>query len=166
MADFIQRTYPFPIISRYLICQCSVVEGLGCRTGPKVVLYVSRKTMMSSSKSLIVTTTSGQIQGLWEKSNEGNDFRAFRGIPYAEAPVGDLRFRLPVGIGPWSGILQAFRCGPCVPQYNQLSRYFRSASCILPEESNIKNPLLSPLFVARSSGKQRCYWRRGQLPYS
>ena len=29
MADFIQRTYPFPIISRYLICQCSVVEGLG-----------------------------------------------------------------------------------------------------------------------------------------
>ncbi|MCY7289755.1 MAG: carboxylesterase/lipase family protein, partial [Cryobacterium sp.] len=33
--------------------------------------------------------------------------RAWRGIPYAAAPVGDLRFRAPQPVAPWSGVRDA-----------------------------------------------------------
>lgn len=41
---------------------------------------------------------------------------AFRGIPYAQPPVGALRFREPVAALPWDGIRDASTFGPPVPQ--------------------------------------------------
>ena len=56
-----------------------------------------------TSRQVIVNSPVGQIQG-WRDQNA---FR-FLGIPYAEAPVGDLRFAAPVAKAPftsvWSGI--------------------------------------------------------------
>jgi carboxylesterase type B len=40
----------------------------------------------------------------------------YRGIPYAEAPVGDLRFAPPVRKKPWKGTLQALSFGSICPQ--------------------------------------------------
>lgn len=41
---------------------------------------------------------------------------AFRGIPYAASPVGDLRFAAPQRHPKWSDVLDATRPGPSVPQ--------------------------------------------------
>ncbi len=41
---------------------------------------------------------------------------SFRGIPYAEPPVGSLRFRAPKAKSPWPGILNAKEFGPACPQ--------------------------------------------------
>jgi len=40
----------------------------------------------------------------------------FRGIPYAAAPIGPLRFAPPVALPPWSGVCDATRPGPAAPQ--------------------------------------------------
>ena len=42
----------------------------------------------------LVTTRIGQIRGWQLKSSQGRPFLAFRGIPYAKPPTGDLRFRV------------------------------------------------------------------------
>ena len=50
----------------------------------------------------IVDTSYGRVQG-----REEDDLVVFRGVPYAAAPVGDLRFRAPRPPEPWSGVREA-----------------------------------------------------------
>ena len=40
----------------------------------------------------------------------------FRGIPFAEPPVGSLRFKAPQPRQPWAGVLDATRFGPWAHQ--------------------------------------------------
>ena len=61
---------------------------------------------METTVSTEVRTTGGALRG----THEDGVF-AFRGIPYAEAPVGDLRFRPPQRRAPWDGVLDATRFG-------------------------------------------------------
>ena len=53
---------------------------------------------------MIIETKSGKVEGYPE-----NGMIAFKGIPFAEAPVGKLRFKPPVPAAPWNGILKAVR---------------------------------------------------------
>ncbi|PSR80089.1 carboxylesterase [Coniella lustricola] len=53
----------------------------------------------SSSASPIVRTSYGHIQGAASEYRDG--VSAFKGIPYAAPPVGDLRWRPPVKPAPW-----------------------------------------------------------------
>ena len=59
----------------------------------------------------IIETKSGKIKGYNEKGIE-----VYKGIPYAEPPIGDLRFRPPVAKEPWEGVLDATKYGPCAFQ--------------------------------------------------
>lgn len=58
----------------------------------------------------VVTTTAGKLRG-HVLSNGG---AKFLGIPYAQPPVGDLRWRPPVPAQPWTGVRDATTFGaPC-----------------------------------------------------
>ncbi len=63
----------------------------------------------------IVATPAGRVQGTWERADggAGPDARVavFRGIPYAEAPVGPLRFAPPQPRRPWEGVREASSFG-------------------------------------------------------
>jgi para-nitrobenzyl esterase len=50
-----------------------------------------------------VTLSTGELEG----SSDANGVRSFKGIPYAEPPVGDLRWREPQPVKPWSGVRSA-----------------------------------------------------------
>ena len=52
----------------------------------------------------IVTTKQGKIQGVVLKSVLGPSFNAFYEIPFAAPPVGDLRFKDPQPVAPWTGV--------------------------------------------------------------
>jgi len=68
------------------------------------------RAFQADDKSLIVATTAGQIQGI---SRHGGGAE-FLGIPYAEPPIGDLRWHEPVPAKPWTGVLNATKFGaPC-----------------------------------------------------
>lgn len=41
-----------------------------------------------------VITPLGTIEGYYKTSNSGRTYEAYEGIPYAEPPIGDYRFRV------------------------------------------------------------------------
>jgi para-nitrobenzyl esterase len=59
------------------------------------------------SKPPVVKTTDGLLQGL-----QVSGIRVFKGIPFAQPPVGDLRWREPQPVKPWSGLRKADHFGP------------------------------------------------------
>lgn len=60
----------------------------------------------------IVTTENGQINGTMIQSWTEQPFHAFFGIPYAQPPIGELRFKPPLAVESWHGIRQAIAYGP------------------------------------------------------
>lgn len=64
-----------------------------------------------SEQPPVRTTLQGEVQGVSQP-----DFFSFRGIPYAQPPVDDLRFAAPQPAGAWSGVLQADSFGNACPQ--------------------------------------------------
>lgn len=61
----------------------------------------------SDAASLICRTQSGSVLGA-----VAGGVRTWSGIPYAEAPVGSLRFRAPQPPRPWQGVREAKAFGP------------------------------------------------------
>ena len=52
----------------------------------------------------IIETNSGKMSGVFKKSFSGNDYMAYLGIPYAESPTENLRFKPPVPKRPWKEV--------------------------------------------------------------
>jgi para-nitrobenzyl esterase len=76
----------------------------------------------------IVNTVSGKVEGFQTE----NGVYAFLGIPYAEAPKGDLRFAAPVEKKPWKTTLQAKQFGFSCPQTNDKSE----PASLLPQDED------------------------------
>jgi para-nitrobenzyl esterase len=66
----------------------------------------------SQDKSvIIVSVEGGKVEGLVE-----NNITVFKGIPFAQPPVGDLRWKAPRPVKKWEGILKADKFAPACPQ--------------------------------------------------
>jgi para-nitrobenzyl esterase len=66
---------------------------------------------------VIVSTRLGRIEG-----SEQRGVWAFRGIPYAAPPVGELRFRAPEPPAPWSSLRDGRQPGATAPQLPSMMR--------------------------------------------
>ena len=64
-----------------------------------------------SSKSAVVRTTAGRVQGL-----NHDKVSAFFGIPYGASTAGARRFMPPLKPDPWTGVREAVEFGPRSPQ--------------------------------------------------
>lgn len=61
----------------------------------------------SACRDIVVSTGLGQLRGI-----ESEGLKIFRGIPYAKAPTGALRFMPPQAMEPWTGVVDARFFGP------------------------------------------------------
>ncbi|KAL5279767.1 CES5A.2 family protein [Megaselia abdita] len=87
----------------------------------------------------------GGLLGINLKSVKDREIRAFLGVPYAEPPVGNLRFEPPTPFPPWKGVRQATKEGNVCPQFDQTGE-------IGNEDCLFLNIYTSPLEVIKKSG--------------
>jgi para-nitrobenzyl esterase len=59
----------------------------------------------------VIMTDAGAVSG-----TTGNGVAVYRGIPYAAPPTGDLRWRPPAAVQPWTGVRNSTQYGAACPQ--------------------------------------------------
>uniref|UniRef100_V5G2A7 Carboxylic ester hydrolase n=1 Tax=Anoplophora glabripennis TaxID=217634 RepID=V5G2A7_ANOGL len=100
----------------------------------------------------LVTVKQGQLRGKKEQDYHGGTFYRFSGIPYAKAPVGELRFKAPQPAESWEGVKDATKEGAECPSLNLYFGYYvgNEDNCLnlnvyiksLPKENNEKKPVM------------------------
>ena len=63
-----------------------------------------------SERGPVVLTPSGELEGVWADAGAG--VSVFRGVPFAQPPVGGRRWRPPVAVEAWDGTRAAAEFGP------------------------------------------------------
>lgn len=76
-----------------------------------LIFAITSNCTFADESDPLVKTNKGTVQG-----TVNGDVRVFRGIPYAEPPVDELRWRAPKPKEKWDGVLDATDYGPNCPQ--------------------------------------------------
>jgi len=106
-----------------------------------------------SDPGTVRMTTSGEVIG----STDKHDTYAWRGIPFAAPPVGDLRWRAPQPVAAWEGRREALSFGPaCIQFWSRLSGMEGSAGEVAGSEDCLTLNIWSP--------QDRSGPNRGPLP--
>lgn len=79
----------------------------------------------NANESTVVKTNAGYVSGL----EQGNT-RVYLGIPFAVSPTGDLRWRPPSQVQPWSGVREATEYGASCPQPGSVAPLNMSEDCL------------------------------------
>src|SRR4051812_43331238 len=69
-----------------------------------------RRRAMTKHATIETEISNGRLRGL------DGPVRRWLGVPYGEPPVGDLRWRPPQPVKPWTGVVDATRFGADPPQ--------------------------------------------------
>ena len=93
------------------------------------LLFVSA-TLGARSDAAVVKIDSGKLQG--EVLDADSGLKVYRGIPFAAAPVGELRWKAPQPAAKWSGVRDATEFGAICPQSPALAMMTGES---LPESS-------------------------------
>lgn len=84
----------------------------------------------SLDEELDVQVTGGMVRGVLE-----DGLLAWRGIPYAAPPVGELRFAAPAPVAPWEGVLDRSQFGSIAPQPFSY-RLIRPPAAVVPSDED------------------------------
>ncbi len=76
-----------------------------------IAMAIQAAAVAAPADPPLARVASGLLAG--ERTPVGS---VFRGVPYAAAPVGDLRWRPPAALRSWTGLRPADRFGPACPQ--------------------------------------------------
>ncbi|XP_013394565.1 liver carboxylesterase 1-like [Lingula anatina] len=79
------------------------------------ILAITVLFMVGTNQAKILETKLGKIRGKTETLN-GKEIDVYLGIPYAEPPLGHLRFRKPAPKKPWTRTIDATEYGPSCTQ--------------------------------------------------
>ena len=79
-----------------------------------------------------IDTDLGRIRGTVKTARNGDKFEAFLGVPFAKAPLDDLRWEPPQPADPWDGVLDATKNPSLCFQddVNKPSKYHGSEDCL------------------------------------
>ena len=121
-------------VGHHLLAKNGIRRGLRCLAwicwiGLFVVLIfaawpatkaIPAVSVKDPQKTTIISLADGQVQGVY---NEDRSVMVYAGIPYAKAPVGDLRWKAPRDPEPWQGVLVADTFAPMSMQPTNLPIY-------------------------------------------
>ncbi len=104
-----------------IVCLAGLVSSLA--------LCITQNTIAAAGSGEFrtsVTTRYGQIEGIESEANT----LAWKGIPYARPPVGELRWKAPREPDPWDGILETKRFGDRCSQFVRDGSVQGSEDCL------------------------------------
>lgn len=106
------------------------------------------------------TTTAGRVRGRWREI-PGSHVRsaAFLGIPFAEAPIGALRFAAPMPVAPWDGVRDALEFGATAQRGNPGVTLIPEPS--VPGQSTLNVNVFTPDPTPRSEPLPVLVWIHG-----
>nr|CAD7193720.1 unnamed protein product [Timema douglasi] len=108
--------------------------------------------------TLVIRTEEGSVRGRTRTSVWGDTYYSFQGIPYAEPPVGNLRFKAPRPVIPWEGVRDALSEGnSCHQSYIEWGKANMSEDCLY---LNVYVPQL-PSNASESSNLSVLFWIHG-----
>ncbi|WP_341578703.1 carboxylesterase/lipase family protein [Microbacterium schleiferi] len=90
----------------------------------------------------VVDTTAGAFRGLWRDDPEAPS-AAFLGIPFAQPPIGELRFAAPVPVEPWAGVRDATSFG-ATPQRGPVAEVTLIPEPSVPGDSTLNVNVFTP----------------------
>ena len=106
--------------------------------------------LMNAQLSTTIPTNQGQIQGIQEE-----DVLIFKGIPYAEPPIGDLRWSAPQPKTPWEGVLDCTSFGPSPMQAVPQAFFMWSEEFLIPKSPISEDCLYLNIWTAATSNKDK-----------
>ncbi|XP_052751587.1 juvenile hormone esterase-like isoform X2 [Galleria mellonella] len=77
--------------------------------------------MRNLSSNPIVRVEQGKLKGSTHNLLDGSPYYSFKGISYAQPPVGELRFKAPLPPKSWEGVCEVIKHGPVCPQFDTLT---------------------------------------------
>ncbi|CAB3258771.1 unnamed protein product [Arctia plantaginis] len=92
-------------------------KGQICLARFNLMRFFSNESMASP----IVAVKQGKLKGSVKTLLDGKPYYSFKGIRYGQPPVGKLRFKAPLPVKPWDGILEAIEHGSVCPQLDLLA---------------------------------------------
>ncbi|KAF5307857.1 hypothetical protein FQR65_LT06589 [Abscondita terminalis] len=101
--------------------------------------------------NLHVKVKPGELIGKYWISRSGKYFEGFTGIPYAKPPIHELRFKEPVELESWNGILNATELHPVCPQ---LSSYSNDEVVVVGNEDCLFLNIYAPVTSFCNSSNQ------------
>jgi para-nitrobenzyl esterase len=138
---------------RVLVCSVGLVSaGLAWGQDATTQSSASPNATPAVISQLIRGTQSGAVEGILE----GNII-AFRGIPYAAPPIGNLRWRPPQPPFSWSGIRNASSFGNTCMQSNDVGQAVGSEDCLVLNvyvSQNLKGPRQPVMVFLHGGGNQ------------
>ncbi|KAH0814588.1 hypothetical protein GEV33_008200 [Tenebrio molitor] len=78
--------------------------------------FVAVVTLAAGDGDLEVAVAQGLLRGTTKTTRGGRSFGAFEGIPFAQPPLGELRFKAPVPVQSWQGVKDATKPHNICPQ--------------------------------------------------
>ncbi|CAI4227001.1 unnamed protein product [Auanema sp. JU1783] len=113
-------------------------------------LLIFGTLLIDGALSIVLETSGGKVNGNQLRQHDA-DLYSFKKIPFAQPPIGSLRFAKPVKPNSWDGILDATKYGPACPQNSTTSSYhpdwidedclhvnvFTSKSCLMSRNCSV-----------------------------
>ena len=119
-----------------------------------IFINYSNNSNNPACSGLCVSTPFGLIQGveLYDGMNPNTSYYAWKGIPFAKPPIGNLRWKPPQPINSWNDILDASAFSPICYQdsYIDAANYTQSEDCLylnVYKPSNSNNNLTVMVWI-------------------
>ncbi len=117
------------------------------------LLWGAASVPASAALNQPVKTNSGMLQGIPAKDPS---VTAFRGVPYAAPPIGNLRWRGPQAVASWTGVRRADRFGDvCMQNTLKPGSFYQVEFYESPEPMSEDCLYLNVWTAAKSAGEKR-----------